>query len=68
MRNKFKRGEFVIINGVGKKDNKKYKNKLGKIIERDDFFLDYNVAISSTEDDWFNEYSLVKLKVYLERK
>ncbi len=68
MRNKFKRGEIVIVNGIGKKDNKRYRNKLGKVIFFDDFFHDYNVKLSPKEDDWFNEYSLIKLKVYLERK
>lgn len=68
MRKKFKRGEFVIINGIGKKDKKRYINKLGKVIYYDDFFCDYNVSLSNTEEDWFYEYSLTKLKKYLERK
>lgn len=66
MRNKFKKGEPVIVNGIGKKDNKIYINKLGSIIERDAFFRDYNVKFSK-EDDWFNERALKKIMNMPER-
>lgn len=68
MRKKFKRGEFVIVNGKGKNEEKIYRNKLGKVILFDDFFCDYNIEFSLKEDDWFKEYELMKLKKYLERK
>ncbi len=61
MRNKFKKGEPVIVNGIGKKDDKIYINRFGSIIERDAFFLDYNVEFSENEDDWFNERALKKV-------
>lgn len=68
MRNKFKKGEKVLVNGIGKKENKIYKNKRGSIIEKDAFFLDYNVAFSKKEDDWFNENQIKKTRKYNERK
>ncbi len=68
MRNKFKKGEIVIVNGIGKKKDKIYINKLGSIIEKDAFFLDYNVKFSKQEDDWFNERALRKSINIPERK
>lgn len=62
MRNKFKRGETVIVNGIGKNENKKYTNIKGNIIEKDVFFLDYNVAFSMKDNDWFDEKALKKIK------
>lgn len=67
MRNKFKKGELVIVNGIGKKEDKVYMNKRGNIIERDVFFLDYNVKFSKKEDDWFNERALRKVTNLRER-
>lgn len=68
MRKKFKRGELVFVNGIGKNENEVYRNKLGKVILFDDFFCDYNVEFSLHKDDWFKEYELMKLKKHLERK
>lgn len=68
MRNKFKAGEFVIVNGFGKKENKYYINEIGKVIERDDFFYDYHIVFENKESDWLDEKSLKKVKKYRERK
>ncbi len=67
MRNKFKRGDIVVVNGIGKKEDRVYMNKRGSIIERDAFFLDYNVKFSKKEDDWFNERALRKVVNLRER-
>lgn len=67
MRNKFKRGDIVVVNGIGKKEDRVYINKRGSIIERDAFFLDYNVKFSKKEDDWFNERALRKVVNLRER-
>lgn len=62
MKSKFKIGDKVIVNGVGKNQNKVYRNKRGYIIERDDFFKDYNVKFTKKISDWFNERALKKVR------
>lgn len=62
MRNKFRKGESVIVNGLGKFNKKIYMNRKGSIVERDAFFHDYNVRFTKKEDDWFEEYQLRKIK------
>lgn len=68
MRNKFKRGENVVVNGFGKIENRYYINEFGSIIEKDDFFLDYNVLFQGMKNDWFEEKSLKKVRKCMERK
>jgi len=53
MKQKFTKGTKVIINGKGKKNGKTYSNELGRIIEYDVFYKDYNVVFSNGTDDWF---------------
>ena len=57
MRNKYKYGELVVISGKGKIYGK-VKNKLGIIIEKDDFYNDYYINLFLGKKDWFNEKEL----------
>lgn len=62
MFNKFKDGETVIVSGVGKRNGKKYENKLATVICRDPYFLDYNVEFEDGTDDWLDKKYLRKCK------
>ncbi|MDO5555252.1 MAG: hypothetical protein Q4G09_00930 [Clostridia bacterium] len=64
MNNKFKINQKVLVNGYGKNENELYVNKKGKVIEKDDFFLDYNIAFSKIKSDWFNENCLKAIRNY----
>ncbi len=61
MYNKFKDKDIVIVNGVGKNDQKEYKNKVAQIICRDPFFLDYNIRFEDNTEDWIDGDCLTKL-------
>lgn len=55
MKNKFRKGEIVVVNGKGKITGKNYK-AIGMIQEKDYTFNDYLVTIISENiDDWFKE-------------
>ena len=55
MKNKFRKGEIVVVNGKGKITGKNYK-AIGIIQEKDYTFNDYLVTIISENiDDWFKE-------------
>lgn len=55
MKNKFRIGEIVVVNGKGKITDKVYK-AIGIIKEKDYDLNDYLVTIISKKfDDWFNE-------------
>lgn len=60
MRNKFKYGELVKINGIGKIYGK-VKNELGIVIDKDEYYLDYYVDIFFGNKDWFDEKYLEKI-------
>ena len=60
MFNKFKKGSKVIVNGIGLKSNKFYKNKPGWIVERDPYYLDYLVHLKNGTEDWFSSKYLRK--------
>ena len=60
MYNKFKDGDIVIVNGLGKCDNKRYKDKIGKIICRDSFFFDYNIKFEDGTEDWIDDRYIEK--------
>lgn len=49
---KFKRGQTVIVNGIGKCDDKVYKNEIAKVIERDCYFKDFHVRFKDKSTDW----------------
>lgn len=68
MKSKFKIGDKVIVNGIGKNENQIYRNRKGSIIERDAYFFDYNVRFSNGKNDWFDAKALRKIKKYRERK
>lgn len=61
MFNKFKDGEIVIINGIGKCNNTIYVNVVGRVICRDPYFLDYNVLLEDGTEDWFDGKYLIKV-------
>lgn len=55
MKNKFRIGEIVVVNGMGKIHNK-YFRALGVIQYKDYYFNEYFVTmISSNIEDWFSE-------------
>ena len=65
MKNHLYQNDIVIVNGIGKCDNKYYENIVGTVICRDPYFLDYNVKFEDNTEDWFD----VKfLKEYKEEK
>ena len=64
MFNKFKIGQFVIVNGIGKCDGKRYINEKAKVISKDDFFLDYEVKFSDGTTDWLDEKYIRKIRKY----
>lgn len=61
MMNRFKKGELVIINGIGKNTGKEYSNVLGIIEEKDYYFVQYKVNIMFDNSDWFHERDLKRV-------
>lgn len=68
MLNKFKVNQTVHVNGFGKSENKYYKNKIGKVILKDNYFHDYLIRLNNNTEDWFNEKSLKKLRKYTRKE
>lgn len=65
MTNKFRIGELVIVNGIGKVYQKKIK-ALGIIEGKDYFFNEYLITLlSSHKEDWYKEDDI---EIVLERK
>lgn len=62
MFNKFKNKSIVCVTGYGKCNSQQYKNKIGTIIGRDPYFLDYNIKFEDGTEDWIDEIYLEKLK------
>jgi len=60
MRNKFNYGELVKINGEGRELGK-VENKLGFIVEKDEFYNDYYIDLIFGGKDWFNEDSIERI-------
>ncbi len=60
MFNKFKDGDIVIVNGIGKCNDKRYINKKGKVICRDPFFFDYNIKFEDGTEDWIDDKYIKK--------
>ncbi len=61
MKNKFNKGELVVINGIGKDTGKEYINVFGFIEEKDYYFGQYKVNIMFDTSDWFHEKSLKRV-------
>ena len=61
MMNKFKQGEIVVINGIGKATGKRYSNVLGIIGKKDYDFVEYEVNILFDNSDWFREKDLKRV-------
>lgn len=61
MHNKFKKGTIVVVNGVGKCNDKRYYNMIGIVIERDPFFKDYHILFEDGSKDWLDDKFLEKL-------
>ena len=53
MFNKFKKGEVIVVCGIGEKSGKFYYHKPGAIIERDPYYKDYLVKFKDGSEDWF---------------
>ena len=61
MFSKFKAKDKVIVNGIGKYNEKEYRNQTAIVINRDPFFLDYNVRFEDGTEDWLDEEYLEKI-------
>ena len=65
MKNKFRIGEIVVVNGKGKIYDKHFK-ALGIIQYKDYYFNEYFVTmISSNKEDWFSEEDI---EIVMDRK
>lgn len=62
MHNKFNIQSKVIVNGIGKCNGKIYKNQTAIVINRDPFFMDYNVRFKDGTEDWLEGECLKKFK------
>ena len=60
MFNEFKNGSKVIVNGIGLKSGKYYKNVPAIVVERDPYFLDYLVRFKNGTEDWVSPKYLRK--------
>lgn len=60
MFNKYKIGERVLVNGIGKNNGKLYYKKRGYVICRDPYYKDYNIRFTDGTEDWFDERFLRK--------
>ena len=61
MMNRYKKGELVIINGIGKLYSEENSNVIGIIKEKDYFFNEYLVEIPFGKEDWFKESDLTRV-------
>ena len=59
--NRYKKGELVIINGIGKFHSEENANVIGIIKEKDYFFNEYLVEIPFGKEDWFKESDLTRV-------
>lgn len=58
MFNKFKNEQIVIVNGKGKCNGYIYINRIGIIICRDPYYLDYNIKFEDGTEDWLDEENI----------
>lgn len=64
MKNKFRKGEVVVVDGIGKISEKKHK-QLGIIEAKDYYYNEYLITlISDKTEDWFREKDI---KIIMER-
>lgn len=61
MKNRYKKGEIVIVNGIGKNSGKEYKNVIGVIEDKDYYFVQYKVNIMFDDSDWFHERDITRV-------
>lgn len=61
MMNRYKKGELVVINGIGKLNGEENTNVIGIIKEKDYFFNEYLVEIPFGKEDWFKESNLTRV-------
>lgn len=61
MMNRYKKGELVVVNGIGKLHNEENSNVIGIIKEKDYFFNQYLVEIPFGKEDWFKESDLTRV-------
>ena len=67
MKNRFKINELVKVSGFGKIYGN-VKEKLGFIVERDEYFKDYYIDLIFGKSDWFEESSICKLFYKIDNK
>ena len=60
MFNKFKIGEIVICNGIGKCSGKNFC-EIGIVVEKDSYYRDYCVKMENGIEEWFDENFLEKI-------
>ena len=64
MKNRFRKGEVVLVDGIGKISEKKHR-QLGIIEAKEYFYNEYLITlISSKTEDWFREKDI---KIVMER-
>ena len=61
MFSKFRANDKVIVNGIGKCNGKKYINQTAIVINRDPFFMDFNVRFENGTEDWLDKECLEKI-------
>lgn len=61
MFSRFKKGEIVLVRGIGQNDKKCYNNVLAKVIERDPYYKDYLIQFEDGSEDWLIPRYLLKL-------
>jgi len=60
MFNKFKIGELIICNGIGK-NSEKMICALGIVVEKDYYYKDYCIRFEDGTEEWFEETDLEKI-------
>lgn len=60
MHNKIKIGQIVFVKGIGKCNGTQYNNAIGKVIGKDDFFLDYEIQFENGSIDWIDKEYIKK--------
>ncbi len=61
MFSRFKKGEIVLVRGIGQNDQKCYNGILAKVIERDPYYKDYLMQFEDGSEDWLIPRYLLKL-------
>lgn len=61
MMNRYKKGELVLVNGIGKENEEKSINSIGIIKQKDYYFNNYYIKLFFGKDDWFKEKDITRI-------